>query len=115
MYYLQINEDKPNQLIYYCRKCGYEDTEITENTVLTVSKIENKNNKDFSFINKYTKYDPALPKINTILCPNKDCESNQSPEKTKRDIIYYRYDDIDLKYVYICTICDCMWNIKEML
>ena len=26
MYYIRINEDDPNKLVYYCRKCGNEDT-----------------------------------------------------------------------------------------
>ena len=25
MYYIRINSDDPNKLVYYCRKCGNED------------------------------------------------------------------------------------------
>jgi len=29
MYYLKLNEDDPNKLIYYCRHCGDESTDLT--------------------------------------------------------------------------------------
>jgi hypothetical protein len=65
-------------------------------------------------INQYTKFDPTLPRIYNIPCPNKECKSNiGNSEKTPTEIIYLRYDDDNLKYLYICCICDTIWKTND--
>jgi len=113
MYYIKIKNEGDDSLIYYCRKCGYEDTSISENaSSLCVSKTHiNGNEKIYSqVINKYTKLDPTLPRINNIKCPNVECSTNLKEGPTPRDIIYLRYDDTNLKYVYLCSTCDHVWK-----
>jgi aspartate carbamoyltransferase regulatory subunit len=64
-------------------------------------------------INKYTKLDPTLPRVNNILCPNPECPTNK--DGAEREIIYIRYDDVNMKYVYLCTndSCNAVWKINE--
>ena len=62
-------------------------------------------------MNEYTKEDPTLPRITTIRCPNSDCPSNQ--EDGTREVIYLRYDDTNMKYIYMCAKCDTMWKTDE--
>jgi len=114
MYYIRINSDDPNKLVYYCRKCGNEDKLLAiENVCVSKTQIK-KSEKTFShIINKYTKLDPTLPRINTILCPNADCSTNT--EGTNREIIYIRYDDTNMKYVYLCSTCDTVWTTNEQV
>jgi len=67
-------------------------------------------------INKYTKLDPTLPRINTIRCPNSECSSNvessdnDNDKDNKREVIYMRYDDVNMHYIYLCTKCDMVWK-----
>jgi rubrerythrin len=151
-------------------------------------------------VNEYTKYDPTLPRINSIKCPNQECESNtmsggggsgsgtgadagkikikkaattkslkkyvdsanksaaeamesakesekilkaieeeeaaeaqeeaqaqakktssslaenevvnysNDATKSKREVMYIRYDDINMKYVYVCVYCNTTWK-----
>jgi len=63
-------------------------------------------------VNKYTKYDPTLPHIN-IKCPNDNCKTNttNNPENVT-DAIYLRYDNTQLKFLYICTEPDCNYKWK---
>ena len=70
-------------------------------------------NKQRININKYTKYDPTLPCINTIKCPNQKCSSNQTDDPAEREVIFVRYDDVNMKYVYLCCKCDTRWNTHE--
>ncbi len=120
MYYLKLlNEDK-DKLSYYCRNCGHEDISLVSNlNNLYVSKTEVKKEMNYkNVINKYTKLDPTLPRIYNIDCPNSDCISNKKPkvdeeskEKTKeKEILYIRYDDNNMKFVYLCANCDTVWN-----
>ena len=111
MYYVRFNKNDES-LLYYCRNCGYEDTNITKNEIC-ISKIEiNNTYLDKSrFINKYTKYDPTLPRINTIPCPNNECKTNT--DNHEREIIYIRYDDINMKFIYLCSTCDYSWELTN--
>lgn len=112
MYYIKIDEDNPNSLLYYCRNCGNEDSLITEDNICVSKTQIKKGEKSFShFINKYTKLDPTLPRVNNILCPNKDCPTNTKNEP--REIIYIRYDDLNINYVYLCSTCDTTWKTEE--
>ena len=115
MYYIRINADDPNKLVNYCRKCGNEDTTLAVAQNVCVSKTQiKKSEQSFNhIINKYTKFDPTLPRINNILCPNSDCATNTDGKE--REIIYIRYDDVNMKYVYLCSECDTAWQIKENL
>ena len=59
---------------------------------LTCQIINKQNDQKFShIINRFTKLDPTLPRINTIDCPNKDCQTNHD-KQTEKEIIYIRYD-----------------------
>ena len=114
MYYIRLSTDDETQLIYYCRKCGNENTTITEDNVVVSKKIIVKKEQRFNhIINKYTKLDPTLPRITNIKCPNKDCNSNKEDTDVKNEIIYMRYDDTNMKYVYICVNCDTTWKNTE--
>ena len=114
MYYIRINSDNTNQLVYYCRKCGNEDKLLAiENVCVSKTQLK-KSELSFShIINKYTRLDPTLPRINTILCPNADCPTNTKGKE--REIIYIRYDDTNMKYVYLCSEaeCDTVWNTND--
>ena len=112
MYYIRINEDDPNKLVYYCRKCGNEDTLLAVDNICVSRTQIKKSEQSFNhIINKYTKFDPTLPRINNILCPNPECETNKGDKE--REIIYIRYDDVNMKYVYLCGECDVVWKINE--
>ena len=67
-----------------------------------IKKMDSKN----IHINKYTKYDPTLPHMSTIKCPNLNCSSNKKSNSVASDVIYLRYDDKNMKYVYLCCHCD---------
>ena len=112
MYYISIDPENSNKLIYYCRNCGNKDYTISV-TDVTVSKTQlKKSEQEFShIINRYTKLDPTLPRVSNILCPNPDCITNN--EDVSREIIYIRYDDINMKYAYLCSSCDTVWKTED--
>lgn len=112
MYYISIDPNDSNKLIYYCRNCGNKDSILSVENV-TVSKVQlKKSEQEFShIINKYTKLDPTLPRVTNILCPNSDCPTNTKDEQ--REIIYIRYDDQNMKYVYLCSTCNTVWKTEE--
>ena len=116
MYYIRLSEEDPNSIVYYCRNCGHENKNISLDSV-TISKTSFKHNKQKynSIINKYTKMDPTLPRINTIKCPNQSCASNEAEKEKTREIIYLRYDDVNMNFVYMCSSCDTVWNTEQSI
>ena len=193
MYYLKISDEDGNigdTLIYYCRNCGHEDTTLsTTNICVSNMQLLTSEKKYTHIVNEYTKFDPTLPRINTIKCPNQECSSNgfaggvgktaqanamkaeekaskataskatanktiaaskkdtkkktgleqvleeqeelqaekqtQADKQTQalvetsgennREVIYIRYDDTNMKYVYLCVHCDTTWRTDNRL
>jgi DNA-directed RNA polymerase subunit M/transcription elongation factor TFIIS len=112
MYYIYLNGDNTNKLVYYCRKCGHSDSNIGVDSMVVSSIQVKKSSQQFNhIINKYTKYDPTLPRKNNILCPNAECSTNT--ENEPREIIYIRYDENNMKYVYLCATCDTTWTTQD--
>lgn len=112
MYYIRIDTEDTNKLIYYCRNCGHEESLTGEENVCVIKTQLKKGQQNFThIINKYTKLDPTLPRINRILCPNAECATNT--ESVPREIIYIRYDEINMKYVYLCSTCDTVWKTED--
>ena len=120
MLYIRLLDEDSNNLVYYCRNCGNSDQLIDKDNIC-VSKtdviIQEKGyNHD---INEYTKLDPTLPRINNIKCPNSACSSNSvtedddTTEKKTNEVIYLRYDDSNMKYIYICTQCNKIWKTND--
>jgi DNA-directed RNA polymerase subunit M/transcription elongation factor TFIIS len=113
MYYLRIDEQNPNKLDYYCRNCGNEDKILAHDNMCVSKTFIKKSDNSFNhIINEYTKLDPTLPRVTTILCPNSGCETNTKGKK--REIIYIRYDDTNMKYVYLCSECSTIWQTNNV-
>ena len=134
MYYISISEKDSNVLSYYCRSCGHVDDTLTEEGVCILDTQLKKGKQKFNhIINEYTKMDPTLPRIYNIPCPNTLCSthgskstasasasssvessaSQRKDEVKQSEVIYMRYDDTNLKYIYICTTCDTVWKTDD--
>jgi hypothetical protein len=133
MYYIKINSEDGNSLIYYCRFCGHEDNEPAENGVVVLRTEYKKSEQQFShMINRYIKYDNTLPRITNMKCPNENCDKQgdhkQGDHKHKEaksqgdhkeantqepSVIYLRYDEDNMKYLYICENCNTTWKTDD--
>lgn len=111
MYYIGIDAKDTNKLTYYCRCCGHVDDSIIDDGVCIMNTQFKKSEQKFNhIINQYTKLDPTLPRIYTMKCPNANCKTNLSESTAPTEVIYMRYDDANLKYLYICVECDTVWT-----
>jgi aspartate carbamoyltransferase regulatory subunit len=48
-----------------------------------------------------------------MLCPNPECTTNHAKDSPSAEIIVIRYDEINMKYVYVCASCDTVWKTEE--
>jgi hypothetical protein len=94
------------------------------------------------YMNPHLKYDPTLPRVTNIPCPNGDCVTNNhrqsskatktttkkrddgnedlaadgdgsSPPRPPNDVIVVRYDDVNMKYLYHCSYCSTFWKTEQ--
>jgi hypothetical protein len=128
MYYIRLNqkeEDEDEELGYHCRNCGTEDDMIdTQNVCISSVEMKAQSGDCRYLVNEYTKFDPALPKTNKIKCPNTSCKQYTADDRitseSKDDdndytVIYIRYDEQALKYIYMCELCDTVWKSNNKI
>ena len=115
-YYLYLSQErsgddeKEDILRRICRNCGYQEEDRKGGLILEIDLKEKTSEGYKILLNEFTKQDPTLPHVNTIKCPNLECKSNVGG--TERDVIYIKYDAVNLKFLYICNVCDTKWRSK---
>ena len=85
-----------------CRACPYEEE---SDTVLYEHDLQQDTSVQYS-INPYLKYDPTLPRFNTMTCLNPTC-ATQGKES---DIVGVKLDCVNVTWMYQCAVCDAMWK-----
>jgi DNA-directed RNA polymerase subunit M/transcription elongation factor TFIIS len=117
MFYIKLNEDAGDSMVYYCKNCGNENLTLSQDNICVSSVNYREPDQNFNHIvNEYTKLDPTLPKVHNIMCPNDDCICNVGKDdgnKVEPSIIYIRYDDTNKKFMYMCTMCEKVWKTDE--
>lgn len=111
MLYVGVEKDATTEkkmLSYYCKTCGFKSLETSSKSILVLD--DNKVNdriKYSQYVNKYIKYDPCLPRVKHIECPNEKCSKSTDQDN---EVIYIKYDGTNMKYVYYCCHCDHFWT-----
>ncbi len=106
MMYIKLDQDQ--QMTYYCKNCGVEQTVEAQNSLCVLEREYGNNTGTYKqYINKYLKFDPTLPRVSNIKCRNSACSK---PEKEGNDVIVVRYDETNMRYLYHCSYCDAFWK-----
>ena len=108
--YLQV-EGETQTLQRICRNCGFKDTE-DQGGLVSEMHIEQRAAEGYTLINEFTLKDKRLPHLyNTMKCINATCPS-AAPGK-ESDIVYIKYDTENLRYIYMCYICQATWRSRR--
>jgi DNA-directed RNA polymerase subunit M/transcription elongation factor TFIIS len=100
-------ESDGDELYYCCKSCSnkvkIQDKmkQVYTNTNDTVDISESINS------NPYITHDITIPTIqnnSNIKCQNVDCPGEETSIK------FIKYDDINMKYIYICNHCGHKWK-----
>ena len=98
------------KLTRLCRSCGHVEEEMTGGLV-SFTNLEEKTNEGYKIlINEFTRDDPTLPHVDNIKCKNDECSSNKGGSKS--DVIYIKYDPVNMKFLYICNVCGDQWRSR---
>lgn len=108
--YMSIATDNPNKVVNKCHVCENVEDLAEEESVCVLNTHIKQNEQKFNLIlNEYTKEDPTIPHIYNLRCPNTGCKTNVENVENP-DVMYIRYDDQNLKYLYMCVSCDTVWK-----
>ena len=105
-----VGELDADKLMRICRTCGFQEEDKRGGLVLETNLQEKTSESYKILLNEFTTQDPTLPHVDTIKCPSVSCKSNE--DITKRDVIYLKYDPINMKFLYICNVCNTQWKSK---
>ena len=104
--------DEQDKLINYCKNCSNSVELKSDNKSILI--FENNYEKEKInyklFVNPYIKYDPTLPRVNNLVCPNAKCTKKKNQDK---EVIYIKYDNENMKYLYYCVYCEEFWVNKK--
>lgn len=107
MFLLHNNQGK---LEYRCRNCNfYEHVDENHSHIVSETKIGEDQDASYKqYITPNIRHDVTLPRVNNIMCPNKKCPHYL--QEGKQEVIYIKYDQINMKYLYFCCNCDGFWR-----
>jgi DNA-directed RNA polymerase subunit M/transcription elongation factor TFIIS len=113
-YYLYLSQSD-GVLTRVCRNCSFEEKKDDGRLILEINLKEKKSEGYKILMNEFTQQDPTLPHVDTIKCPNMGCKSNieDGGGGVKKDVIYIKFDAVNMKYLYICNVCDTQWRSKS--
>jgi len=105
MLYLKVDANNKNNMIHYCRNCGF--TKPAESFCVEYNVA--KKMDPLAFINPYTHLDPTLPHTHNIYCPNKECVTNLTVPPTP-NVVIFKPKTTSLENIFICFECQYNWT-----
>lgn len=108
MFVMKLQAD--GKLVWRCLSCGIEEEQVG-GCLLLETLVQERSNEGYRILlNEFTRQDATLPHVKTVKCPKGDCVSNGNG--VERDVIYIKYDAINMKYMYICNVCGESWRSR---
>lgn len=104
-------DSKGKELLRVCKTCGYQTTDKSEGLVMETIVQERSSEGYKILLNEFTRQDPTLPHVNTLPCPNERCDTNV--RKVPRNVIIIKYDNQNMKFIYICDVCGTQWRSRS--
>lgn len=94
--------------IHICSRCSHIE-EIKDKQSISININKELKLEEILNTNKYLSLDPTIPTIKNknIKCINKECETNKTMNSS---INYIKYDEEELKFLYVCNICGHKWT-----
>ena len=91
---------------YVCKHCGHSEAGQGTEVVAETTRADDST-KYNQYLTEYIEHDPTLPRTNRIKCPASACVNR--PKGTD-EVVYVKYDAVDMKYLYYCCHCKTFWR-----
>ena len=98
-------------LFWTCLSCG-EQVKQEGGCLLVETLVQERSSEGYRILlNEFTRQDATLPHVKNIKCPKTGCASNDAG--AEKDVIYIKYDPVNMKYLYICNVCGEAWRSRS--
>lgn len=112
MMYVELSESEvpAKKLVFTCRSCGntVDAKEHAKDCIIDSVYVD-----DATYFQQYANpnivHDPTLPHVDNIRCANAQCSR---PPTQPNDVIYFKFDPVNMKYMYHCCWCRHFWYMK---
>lgn len=106
--YLFMKLDDENKLEYFCKSCNNTIASTQNESVCVLgNEYVDDDTKYKQYMTKYIKFDPTLPRVKNIPCPNKQCTK---PKDEDNVVAFIKYDFDNMRYMYNCGYCGHFWK-----
>ena len=112
MYKMKLELGGAGKKLYWvCLSCG-DMVEQEGGCLLVETLVQERASEGYRILlNEFTRQDATLPHVKTIKCPKEGCASNDAG--AEKDVIYIKYDPVNMKYLYICNVCGEAWRSRS--
>lgn len=105
--YLYLDAGSEEALVKSCKTCGFKKTS-DKGSLISETIIQAQSTEEYKYVvNEFTKEDPRLPHYKNLTCPNGACATKSGKPN---DVIVIKYDQKNLRFVYICNVCNAEWK-----
>ena len=102
------NTNTKPELWYVCRHCGLADAEGgSGSTMIMSTDYSDDKTLYMQYVTPNIRHDPTLPRVSDIKCASAKCTR---PPAAEEEVIYIKYDPVQLKYLYHCMHCGTFWK-----
>lgn len=112
MMYIHVDASDASspKLLHICKNCKFERPSDSETLSAPVvrTNYEDDQTSYKQFMSPYLALDPTLPHSSEIACTNQACTR---PPSQPSDVIFIKYDAVQLKYLYHCVHCKQFWKL----
>jgi len=114
--YLKIEDEDNNTSLtkkcYNCKFCRPVDMKSKDTNKCLYQNMNQVDKLQYYVAKKENlRYDPTIPHINVIPCPNQKCSSYSGD---KNDIFYVSLNDDKQLYLYVCNNCMTHWTNENI-
>ena len=108
MLYVKHADDNAFEVVHYCKNCDFQKSLSEEqHTILMMKNRFNVETNWKQFTNPNIEFDPTIPHVDNIDCPNTECSAQTN------DVMYMKYDPVNIRYVYFCVHCKHFWRNEQ--
>ena len=111
---VDVASSSERELRYRCKKCGHSAPATAEQKRAAI--FETSYDDDQATFQQYMtpmiREDPTLPHRDDIVCVKGDACTRKPDEA--RDVMYIKYDHVNLKFLYHCVHCGAFWKSRKI-
>jgi hypothetical protein len=103
-------QNTDGRVFYKCFCCQTEEYNTLNGSICISKNTFQKQDASYvAYLNEHALNDPTLPCTRVITCQNSDCTKKENQDN---EIVYIKYDQLNLKYIYRCRHCKHIWTTK---